>query len=207
MMMQGLGRRRLVRTAAILAIVAVGVPLCLSQLGSTSLARFGASEPLGPNELAAATLSVKPGAGTVPLSVIGMTPGDSVSGRVDLVNDGSLPLRYSLELSLPDSTNGSSLLAEALHVELWHATNCGTAPPTVSAILVPNRPLASATQLFGDPAPGQDPGDRPISVGRVDTICYRVRLPTEVANGAQSQRLTQAFVVRAEHAVPIGDSP
>ncbi len=200
-------RRKAVRTALILAIIALGVPLSLSQLGSTSDARFGASEQLGPNQLAAATLSVSPGRGTVNLTVVNMTPGDTARGRLDLVNSGSLPLRYALSVSVGTSSPGSVLLADQLQIQIWEATTCGETPPTSQSVLTEERSLGQATVLFGDPETGQDPGDRFIDVGGSDTLCYLVSLPLGTPNGAQSQVVTQSLIVNAEHALPDEPAP
>ncbi len=194
-------RRRFIRTVIVLSVLAIGVPFSLSQLGSTSDARFGASAELGPNQLAAATLSVGPGRGTLDLTVIGMAPGDEARGRIDVVNDGTLPLRYSLSAAFVGTSAGGLRLADQLLIELWHATTCASRPPTTSSVLTPKQILGDTVNLFGTPATGQDPGDRILDVDRTDTLCYRIQLPLDAANGVAGQTVLQQFVVDAEHAI------
>ena len=195
-------RRRMFRMAAVLLIVAIGIPVSLSQLGSTSDARFGASDQLGPNRLLAATLSIAPGSRTTELTVVGMTPGDEARGRLDLVNDGSLPLRYSMALTWATDTSGGELLANELEIVIWRAVSCGGAPSTPGSIVTPTQSFADAGQLFGSPSPGQDRGDRLIPVDGSETLCYVVSLPLEADNNIQAQSIKQSFIVHAEHDLP-----
>lgn len=192
-------RRRFVRTAIIMLVLAIGVPVSLSQLGSTSDARFGAADELGPNQLSAATLSVAPGSQAVNLVVNNMAPGDRARGRIDLQNNGSLPLRYSLQLSLDGTSAAGMKAAEQMQLRVWHALTCGATPPSDSSILFRSRPMAPGRVLFGDPAIGPDPGDREIPVGGTDTLCYSIRLPIGAPNYVQGQTVNQAFVALAEH--------
>jgi hypothetical protein len=192
---------RLLRIAVVVAILGVGVPISLSQLGSVSDARFGASEQLGPSQLAAATISVAPGRRSVDLSVVGMTPGDRARGRLDIVNDGTLPIRYSLAVSFNGSSPAALVLAEELEIQIWTATTCGIRPPSAASVLTPRRPLAPAGVVFGNPDIGPDRGDRELTVGGTDTICYSIELDIDASNAVATKTLRQQFVVQAEHLI------
>ncbi len=192
-------RRRRAETLIVFAAIALGVPVALSGLGSTSDARFGANETLGPNALAAATLSIGSGSGTVDLVVESMAPGDRARGRLDVVNDGSLPLVYALDLDYDVAPGASAAIAEALSIEMWVATSCGDTPPSQGAVVAPRRPIAVVGRLFGNPTAGVQPGDRRLGVGERDTLCYSVTMALDATNALQGQTLTQSFRARAEH--------
>ncbi len=185
--------RRVVGTVALLLLV-IAIPVLLSSAGSTSSARFGASEAIGPNRLAAATLSIAPGAQTQEFVIAAMAPGDVTRGRLDIVNDGDLPLRYSLTSEGDDST-----LAQALELTVWTARTCEERPPSARATLFRAAPLSEAEEVFGNRRPGDDPGDRTLDPRDQETLCYTIVLPLDAGNGLQGLTAAHTIVAYAEH--------
>lgn len=200
-----LPRRRL-RLAALvlLALLVVASPTVLivarADRGSAS---FGDTEVVGRNRVAAARLDIAVGERTVPIRADGLAPGDLVAGTVELVNDGTLLLRYALTVSATTTDGLATWLT-------WtFAPAQGDACPTAAgwragapagALVVDGDALADGrvVTLVGDPATGADPGDRTLDVGETDLLCIAAELSVDAPNAVQATVSELRFVALAE---------
>jgi hypothetical protein len=110
---------RILLTAAILLLVII-TPVILWLVTTRSNAAFADSEVLEANHLGAGRLDLGIGAETVTFQAHNLAPGDLVSGQLELINNGTLPL--VLELS---GTSDGDALSEWLRFDLWKtSTQC-----------------------------------------------------------------------------------
>lgn len=188
--------------AAVVAflIAAMIGPLVLITSTERSQAAFGDSVTVGVNELSSATLDVEIGSRSVEIIGANLAPGDRAVGAIEVVNDGTLPLRYALV-----STASEDPLGRWLAWDLWPAGDPGQCrgSSTPRDLLASRLLLGSATpttelSVLGDVAVGLDPGDRIIEPGSSDTICLAVVFDLDAPDTLQGRRFEQSFTVVAE---------
>lgn len=184
-----------VLTVLLLAVAALAGPALLA-LGTRSSASFGASEELGVNRLGAATLDLVVGARTASIEAPNMAPGDRETGQIELVNRGDLPLRYALV----SEADPSPLLAY-LRWDVWIPQGPCTSAPQTTALLTGAALSSGRVDVLGDPATGQQPGDRILAPGEREVICVAVEFPADASSSAAAMSLEQQFMALAEHAI------
>jgi spore coat-associated protein N len=127
-------------------------------------------------------------------------PGDSVTGSVDVENDGTNQLRYSLNTSTTDgsSPNGAALYT-ALTVSVRgvdvDTVGCGSFDGTVFQA---TEVLGASNVMFGDPSPTVGTGDRTVNAGATDVLCIRVSLPAATDETFQGATSVATFTFNAE---------
>ena len=137
----------------------------------------------------------------------GMMPGDSVTGAVELRNDGDGELRYSVTTSTVDGANDLAALSTVLAVTVRTAdtgaasTDAGDEDPCddLSGLVVrAGAVLDPAGHLVGDPASGADRGDRSLPGGAGETLCFTVDLPLTAGNEFQGTSSAISFGFTSE---------
>ncbi len=190
-------------TAVALFLAAATVGVAMTRVGR-SQAAFGDAEVFGVNRLGAATLDLQVGEGTALFEARNMAPGSRAVGRIDLVNGGTLPLRYSLTA---DTVGGD--LAGWLRLDLWVGVECdagATSIPAGAEVLVRAGSLTTGlAPLVGAGAVGAQPGDRVLTPGAAETLCLAVELPIGAPNEAMGLEMTQQITALAEHAVELSE--
>lgn len=130
--------------------------------------------------LDAGTVDVATAPVTLELDASGLAPGDVVATPLEVRNDGSLELRYSISSTVDDTTLGDLLQFEIR----TGVTACDAVGAAADGVLVAG-PVRlgglTADLVLGDPTPGQDPGDRTLAPGAADVLCLRVELPAGVS--------------------------
>lgn len=130
-------------------------------------------------------------------------PGDSVTGSVDVENDGTNPLRYSLNTTTTDgsSPNGEPL-SSALVVEVrpvdttTPATKCDDFDGT--PVLQTSEVLGASNVMFGNVSPTDGTGDVTVAAGATHVLCIRVSLPIATDNTFQGATSVTTFTFNAE---------
>jgi hypothetical protein len=130
------------------------------------------------------------------IEVQGMVPGDRHGGSLTVTNLGSDTLRYAL-VSAATDPDGRGLRA-ALQAEVRVASSGDGGCDRFDGTAV-YRGLLSAAG-FGDPAAGQQDGDRLLGPGERDLLCVRVTLPKAAGNRYQHAATSATFTVVAEQA-------
>ena len=125
---------------------------------------------------------------TVAFSVTGMVPGDSSTQAMTIANDGTATLRYAM------TTAASGTLGDTLTLEVREeGTSCATFDGTS---------VLAATILdgaaIGDPAQGDDTGDRVLSGLSNEVLCFRVSLPLLTGDSLQGETTSATFTFDAE---------
>jgi hypothetical protein len=196
-------RKALAAVFVVLLVVAVAgtVGFAIQKVGR-SQAAFGDLEDLGVNHLGAATLDLAVGERTALLEARDMAPGDRAIGTIELVNAGTLPLRYAL---LADTS--ASELTRWLTLDLWVGDDCelGVAgvPQGAEVLLRGNTITSGGASWVGDVAVGAQAGDRVLLPAQRETLCVAVELPINAPNDAMGLEMTQLVTAAAEHAVEL----
>ncbi len=134
------------------------------------------------NTFTAGTIDISlTGNNPLPFSVSAMAPGDSVTGTIDVVNSGTLQLRYAMTTT----GDGSSILDEQLDCVIM-----------VGATTLYSGKLSSAA--IGNPAQGSQAGDRTLSPSASETLTFTVSMPIDTSNSYQGTTCTVGFVFNAE---------
>lgn len=126
-------------------------------------------------------------------------PGDSVKGVVEVQNDGTNQLRYSLTSTTTSvaGPNGGVLNA-ALTVEVRVADVDNTCTLFTGTVLQASEVLGASNGLFGDPSATVGTGDRTVDSGASDFICVKVSLPGTTGDTYQGATATTTFTFNAE---------
>lgn len=128
------------------------------------------------------------------MEVSRMLPGDTHGGEMTVANAGADSLRYALVSS---STNPDGRgLRDALIAEI---RSTGSRCDTFDGELLYRGPLIGAG--FGDPAAGEQAGDRLLGSAESEVLCVQVTLPEAAGSRYQRSSTTATFTVVAEHAV------
>jgi spore coat-associated protein N len=137
---------------------------------------------------------------TAMFTVSNMAPGDVEYGGLEVTNDGSLELRYAMTTTADDT----STLDEQLDLTIDVVTGAGndtiwyTDDDVVGEVNIygPDGVLSSA--FFGDPAQGEDAGDRTLASLASERLRFNAKLPLDTDNTYQGTNCTVAFVFDAE---------
>jgi len=140
---------------------------------------------------------------TAMFTVSNMAPGDVEYGGLEVTNDGTLELRYAMNTTADDT----STLDEQLDLTIDVVTDPGvdtiwyTDDDVVGEanIYGPDGVLSSA--FFGDPAQGDQAGDRTLASSASERLRFKATLPLDTDNSYQGTNCTVAFVFDAEQTV------
>lgn len=187
-------RRRLPRQ--VLVALAFAAIVLGGLLLSTAL--FSASTATDDNLLEIGTVDVATAPVTLDLDAGALAPGDVVATPLQVRNDGSLELRYSVSSTVDDVTLGDLLEFEVR----TGVTRCDAVGADGDGVLVAGPvPLGGLTAepVVGDPATGDDPGDRVLAAGGSEVLCLRVELPPGVdEDTAAGLTVTASLTIDAE---------
>jgi predicted ribosomally synthesized peptide with SipW-like signal peptide len=129
-------------------------------------------------------------------------PGDSVTGSVDVENDGTNPLRYSLNTTTTSvaGVNGgvlnTALLVEVKTVDATTpVTKCNEFDGTALQV---SEALGSSNVMFGTVSPTVGTGDRTVLAAATDVLCIRVSLPLATGDTFQGATAVATFTFNAE---------
>jgi spore coat-associated protein N len=137
---------------------------------------------------------------TAMFTVSDMAPGDVEYGGLEVSNSGSLELRYAMTTT----ADATSTLDEQLDLTIDVVTDPGvdtiwyTADDVIGEanIYGPDGVLSSA--FFGDPAQGEEAGDRTLASGTSERLRFKATLPLDTDYTYQGTTCTVAFVFDAE---------
>jgi hypothetical protein len=174
----------------LLSLVAIGVLTSFMSLGGLSL--FTATTDNDGNAFTSGSVDISTSPASAFLTMSNMAPGDSVTAQLTVSNDGTLDLRYAMTTDAVDALTPG--LAAALTLEIRdEGTNCTLFDGTEE---IYTGTLAAG--FIGDPAPGAQAGDRPITVvAGSEVLCFRVTLPSG-ATSPEGGSTTATFTFDAE---------
>lgn len=164
----------------------MSVPQALAFVASGELAR-GGPKPVD------MSVSLDASLGSV------MAPGDEVFGSMLVTNSGAVDGRYAVT-----SVTTEDLLASEMELTIWEPagtdaeSRCVT--PEAGAVLYGPDALGSTRgiHVIGDPAQGEQPGDRTLAAGASEALCFKVTLPLSAGNELQGLTSVPTFRFAAE---------
>ncbi len=183
-----------------MAFAAMAGPVVLIFTGDRGQASFGDNEIVGVNRLASASVDIQIGERSTRLIGENMAPGDRAVGAIEILNTGTLPLRFALTYDSP-----ADPLAAWLTWDVWETgspARCGAAP-TTGTLLVNGATFGSTTSassgvVLGNAAVGLDAGDTILEPNAGTTICMAAQLDLGAPNDVQNRRIDQELTVVAE---------
>lgn len=201
---------------AVVAALAVAGPMLVVGLGADrGAASFGDTERVGRNRLASATVDVAAHPAVAAVRAENIAPGDVVTGVVELSNDGTIALHYSL------GVEGSAAPALDPWLTWWFAVHpvsdgCPLTPRTLAAlatfgsaaeavatdwieVTAADLGRAGTVALVGEGAERLEA--RTLDVGETELLCVVVTLPLGVPNTAQDASAMLTVRVDAQQAV------
>jgi hypothetical protein len=189
-------RRRLVATALIVALAAIGVTSLVTG------ALFTDTEPVSASNFTTGTVDIVAAHSiTQTLGAPNMAPGDVVYGVVPVSNGGSLELRYAVEVTGTNlqvaDLSGQLQLGVYAGVATCDAAGVALATPIGTAAGVPTTPVT----IIGNPVIGNHPGDRVLGAGASEDLCVSVGLPLATDNTFQATDAQVALTFLAEQTV------
>ncbi len=191
-------RKRRSRLLVLLAIA--GLSMVSLGSGIASLAVFTSGATVPDNSFTAGTVVL----GTNPTSALitydNMAPGDQVTAPLTVSNTGTLELRYAATTVATDA-DGKGLAAALVLTVLRNTTTCTSSGYTGgTAIYGPSvlGPVGTAGVLFGDPAAGQQGGDRVLAASANEVLCFHASLPLATGDGLQGSTTSATFQFYAE---------
>ena len=168
--------------AAVFAVSLAGLWWLWTATQSSSAA-FADREVFDRNHLGAGTVDIAVGDATARFAAVGMAAGDTADGRLELVNRGTLPLRYSLAME-----SDSATFDEVFDLVAWvGSTPCDTPPAGA-------RPVRATTGSAGTTIGAVAPGDAQL-------VCLSGMLPLSAPTSLQGRVVELTILVRAEHDV------
>ena len=152
------------------------------------------------SSVSTAAVDIASSPAAAPIQFSGMSPGDEVVAPMTVTNRGSMHLRYAMT-----SLTREDFLSAQLDMTVWSETaefdldeDCGLNPP--AAVLYGPDDLGGTTgvEIFGDPSPGTQPGDRLLAPGATERLCIRVSMPLDTGNEFQGTYTEATFSLVAE---------
>lgn len=183
----------------LVTVTAIGL---LSVLGGlSSLAFFTDQATITGNNFTTSSLAISTTPTTTLVTFKNMTPGDSVqpSAGVVVSNDGGMELRYSITST---ATNADGLLLNAAldltirEIDVEATIACDDFDGTIRYGPADLGSVAGIN-VIGNPAQGNDAGDRVLAASATETLCFRVELPSS-ATGPSGAATTATFTFDAE---------
>ena len=185
--------RKILTSVMIIAVLAASIT-------AAAMAVFTDQQTNPDNVFTTGTVILGIDPATAMFTVSNMAPGDVEYGGLEVTNDGSLELRYAMTTTADDT----STLDEQLDLTIDVVTGSGvdliwyTADDVVGEanIYGPDGVLSSA--FFGDPAQGEQAGDRTLASLASERLRFKATLPLDTDNTYQGTNCTVAFVFDAE---------
>jgi hypothetical protein len=169
----------------LVSLIAISLLAACVSLGGLSL--FTESVDNGSNEFTSGSVDISTSPDSAFITMSNMAPGDSVTDQLTVSNDGNNELRYAMTTVATDP--GSTGLKDELTLTIkTEGTDCATFNGTE---------LYTGTLdsgVIGDPAQGEDTGDRTLAASGSEDLCFRVTLPLDwtLENAATTATFTFA---------------
>ena len=180
--------RRRKRRRGIIALLSALAALTLGA-GSFSLAQFTDTDS---STWSFTTGTIDIDSNSVALAAVtGLMPGGSATDDLVVANVGTADLRYAM------TTVATNALGDQLDLAVREEDVDGGCDDFDGAVVV-----VAGTQLngasFGDPTQGADVGDRVLTAGSSEVLCFRVSLPLTTDDTYQGASSTATFTFDAE---------
>ncbi|MGD0205412.1 MAG: TasA family protein [Dehalococcoidia bacterium] len=169
-----------------------------ASLGVASNAIWTDSQNVDANVFSTGTIDISTNPTTALVTFSGMAPGDQVTNPITVTNAGSLQLRYAVTSTTTENTLAAQL-DMTIKSGVTTCTNGGFGGS--GTVIYGAGDLGSTTpgtKVIGDPAQGQQTGDRTLNASANEALCFHVELPAATGNSFQGQTTTATFAFAAE---------
>ena len=185
------GARRNVFKYAVAGVLVIGILSIGAQAATQAL--FTNTASVGANTFTAGTVDIATTPSTALVTLTAMAPGDDVYGSIDISNGGTLDLRYAVK-----STTTENVMAADLDLTVRGPAASGTGCDAAgfgtfgTGVEYGAADLGSTTgiNLIGDPTQGSQAGDRTLTAGSNEFMCFKVSLPLAIGNASQGLTTT-----------------
>ncbi|MEP6640189.1 MAG: TasA family protein [Chloroflexota bacterium] len=189
--MNGKRNRLLLLLGAAVAIGSIGV-------GAASLAIFTSTATVPANTFSAGTVVIGTSPTTALVTYSNMAPADQVTAPITVSNSGSLDLRYAVS-SIATNADAKGLRDQLALTIKTGVTTCTNAAWAADGTVAYTGDLDStAGKLIGDATTGADTGDRTLTAGASEVLCFHVSLPFATGDAFQGATTTATFTFSAE---------
>jgi predicted ribosomally synthesized peptide with SipW-like signal peptide len=158
---------------------------------STTMAIFTDQVVVGSNTFSTATVDISATPASSFISFTSMLPGDTVTQPLTVSNSGTADFRYAAT-STATNPDGKNLAGAINLIVKTQGTSCSAFDGTT---------LYSGALngfAFGNPAPGNQSGDRTLTAGSSEVLCFRASLPIGTGNTYQNATTTFSVTFDAE---------
>lgn len=195
--------RRERRRLPLLALLAVGALVASLSSVAFSLAYFTSSATVGSNTFTTGTIVLTTTPATTLLSAGSLMPGDTITAPLVVASTGTDDLRYSISASSTNNDtkaiNSQILISIRAHDVAGNTCTAFDGAQLYGGLNGAAITATTMTAIVGNPAQGPHTGDRPLTHGTSETLCFRASLPlTVTATGYQNATTTYTFQFDAE---------
>lgn len=180
-----------------LLILAIGIAIVGGIIGSRGLAVFTSTASVGSNTFSTGSVSLTTAPTTALVTLTAMAPGDQVTAPITVTNAGTLDLRYAIT-----STTTETTLAAQLSLTIKSGvTTCSNAAFGASGTVIYGPGIlgtTGGTNVVGNPTQGAQAGDRTLTAGTNEILCFNVSLPLASGNTFQGLTDTATFAFDGE---------
>jgi len=189
-----LSRKHLSRILFVLLLVGV----IGASLGVASNAIWTDSQNVDANVFSTGTIDISTNPTTALVTFSGMAPGDQVTNPITVTNAGSLQLRYAVTSTTTENTLAAQL---DMTIKTGVATCTNGGFGSSGTVIYGPGDLGSTTpgtNVIGNPAQGNQAGDRTLNASANEVLCFNVQLPSSTGNSFQGLTSTATFAFAAE---------
>ena len=191
--MRDLSRKHLSRILFELLLVGV----IGASLGVASNAIWTDSQNVDANVFSTGTIDISTNPTTALVTFSGMAPGDQVTNPITVTNAGSLQLRYAVTSTTTENTLAAQL-DMTIKSGVTTCTNGGFGSSGTVIYGPGDLGSTTGTNVIGNPAQGNQAGDRTLNASANEVLCFNVQLPSSTGNSFQGLTTTATFAFAAE---------
>lgn len=178
---------------ATLAVVIVGASFVVFG----SFAVFTDTQNVPSNTFSTGTLDISTNPTSALVTFSAMAPGDQVTNPITVTNGGTLQLRYAVT-----STTTENVLAGQLDLTIktgvTTCTNAGFGADGTVIYSPGDLGSTAGTNVIGNPAQGNQAGDRTLNASANEVLCFNVQLPSSTGGTYQGLNTTATLAFQAE---------
>lgn len=184
----------------LIAMLALGV---LAGLASAGSALFTDTATIDANTFTTGSVSITTDPTTAAVTFTNMVPGDQFTAPINVTNTGTLELRYAVT-SVATNADGLDLMSQLDLTIKTGVTDCSNAGFSADGTVIygpGDLGSLAGLNVIGDPAQGNDSGDRVLAAAAGEELCFNVTLPISTPDTYQGAATTATFTFAAEQTV------
>lgn len=171
----------------------------MAQIASAGSALFTSTATVATNSFTTGTVVISTSPASALVTFTNMAPGDQVTAPITVANSGTLQLRYAIKdtATNPDAKGLSNQLVLTIKSGVTTCTSVGFGG-SGTQLYTGALGTTTMTNLIGNPAQGQQAGDRSLTANTNEVLCFNVTLPLLTGDTYQNASTTATFTFNAE---------